>query len=68
MADGDELILGELGNAATSTTRLAGDVDGNAVLWIEQQSETNAGEAIVGPPRNILPAPTGLDFPLTILR
>ena len=47
MSNGDELILGELGNAATSTTRLVGDVDGNAVLWIEQQSETNAGEAIV---------------------
>jgi hypothetical protein len=47
MSNGDELILGELGNAATSTTRLVGEVDGNAVLWIEQQSETNAGEAIV---------------------
>ena len=57
MANGDELILGELGNAATSTTRLVGDVEGNAVLWIEQQSETNAGEAIValgGPGRTAI--------------
>ena len=57
MSNGDELILGELGNAATSTTRLVGHVDGNAVLWIEQQSETNAGEAIValgGPGRTAI--------------
>jgi hypothetical protein len=57
MADGDEFILGQFGNIASSPTGLVGKVDGSAVLWVEQQSETNAGEAIValgGPGRTAI--------------
>jgi len=45
MANGDNLILGELRNTATSTTRLEGNVQGT-VLRVDQEAPA-AGEAIV---------------------
>jgi hypothetical protein len=47
MANGDSLILGVLGNTATSMTRLAGSIDGNFVFRVDQQDPVNAAEAIM---------------------
>ena len=53
MPDGDQLILGELQNKATSLTRVAGNVDGNCVFRVDQEAQGNPGEAILalGPPQ-----------------
>jgi hypothetical protein len=56
--DGDKLTLGEV-NSASSMTRLVGNVDDHAVLWVEQQDAVNADVAIVvvgGPGRGALSA------------
>jgi hypothetical protein len=37
MADGDKLTLGELGNSATSMTRLVGRVDDNFAFRVDQE-------------------------------
>src|SRR4029077_17521222 len=44
MADGDKLTLGELGNSATSMTRLVGRVDDNFAFRVDQ--EGTGGQAI----------------------
>jgi hypothetical protein len=45
MADGDKLTLGELGNSATSMTRLVGRVDDNFAFRVDQ--EGTGGQAIM---------------------
>ena len=43
MANGDNLVLGELQNSATSMTRLVGTVDDNYMFRVDQES-TVAGQ------------------------
>ena len=45
MADGDQLTLGELGNSATSMTRLVGRVDDGFAFRVDQ--EGTGGQAIM---------------------
>ena len=47
MANGDNLVLGELQNSATSMTRLVGRVDDNYMFRVDQESTVAGAGAIM---------------------